>query len=244
MSKIKIGDVLKPFNGEGDVASWLDKVDLVAQLQDVADVASLIPLMLEGDAFAVYQEMAQDEKKSVAKIKTRLKEAFAENPFTAYEILKKKIWSGESVDVFVTELRRLTRLAGLDSEIAVKRAFVTGLPAIVSRELRALPNIETMPMTKVIARARALMAEEKDNFVAVSASRTQNRQGRNNTDGRNPRIDTIKCYRCLGPHLMRDCTATTVVCKKCHKTGHVFKDCNQGNGQGGDGVLAATPPSQ
>ena len=49
--------MIKPFTGEGDVVSWIKKVQLVAKLQKVSDLASFIPLYLEGDALALYLEM-------------------------------------------------------------------------------------------------------------------------------------------------------------------------------------------
>ena len=50
-------DIIKPFSGEGDVVAWLKKVRLVAKLQQVDDVASLLPLYLEADALTLYMEM-------------------------------------------------------------------------------------------------------------------------------------------------------------------------------------------
>ena len=43
-------DILKPFSSEDDVVAWLKNVRLVARLQHVDHVASLLPLYLEGDA--------------------------------------------------------------------------------------------------------------------------------------------------------------------------------------------------
>ena len=54
MAKVRLGsDILKPFSGEGDMVAWLKKVRFVARLQQVDDVASLLPLYLEGDALAL-----------------------------------------------------------------------------------------------------------------------------------------------------------------------------------------------
>ena len=37
-------DMIKPFTGEDDVMAWLKKVKLVAKLQKIADLATLLPL--------------------------------------------------------------------------------------------------------------------------------------------------------------------------------------------------------
>ena len=49
--------VIRPFNGEGDISAWLAKVELVASLTDVKDVAKFLPLYLEGGALALYLEL-------------------------------------------------------------------------------------------------------------------------------------------------------------------------------------------
>ena len=60
MVKVRISsDVIKPFSSKGDVVAWLKKVRLVARLQNVDDVASLLLLYLEGDALALYMEMVE-----------------------------------------------------------------------------------------------------------------------------------------------------------------------------------------
>ena len=64
MAKVRISrDIIKPFSGEGDVVAWLKKVRLVARLQNVDDVASLLPLYLEGDALALYIKMEEASQK-------------------------------------------------------------------------------------------------------------------------------------------------------------------------------------
>ena len=49
-------DILRPFTEEGDVVAWLNKLKLVTKLQKIEDIATLIPMYLEGNALAVYLE--------------------------------------------------------------------------------------------------------------------------------------------------------------------------------------------
>ena len=77
-------DMIKPFNGEGDVCAWLKKVHLVAKLTGVQDEACFIPLYLEGGALAVYMEMPDADQMNAGKIEERLKEAFSDSMFVAY----------------------------------------------------------------------------------------------------------------------------------------------------------------
>ena len=52
-------DSLRPFTGKGDVVMWLNKLKLVVKLQKIEDIATLIPMYLEGNALAVYLEMGE-----------------------------------------------------------------------------------------------------------------------------------------------------------------------------------------
>ena len=50
-------DMIRSFSGEGDVVAWFKKIQLVARLQKITDLASFLPLYLEGEAHALYLEM-------------------------------------------------------------------------------------------------------------------------------------------------------------------------------------------
>ena len=67
MANVRLGsDILKPFSNEGDMVAWLKKVRLMARLQFVDDIASLLPLYLEGDALALYMEMKEEDQTGLA----------------------------------------------------------------------------------------------------------------------------------------------------------------------------------
>ena len=139
MSVVKVtSDMVKPFTGDGDVVAWLQKVKLVAKLGGIVELASFIPLYLEGGALAVYMEMPEADKAVDAKIEERLKEVYTDRAFVAYGKLIGMRWSGESVDVFANELRRLVGLAGFSGtglEQAIRLAFIHGFPDDISVEL-------------------------------------------------------------------------------------------------------------
>ena len=130
MAKARISsDITKPFSSEGGVVAWLKKLRLVVKLQLVDDVASLLPLYLEGDALALYMEMEEDNQKQIEQIKARLKEAFTNDVFAAYRKGTMIRWAGERVDVYANKIKQLIGLAGFkgDSE-AHETGFRHGVP--------------------------------------------------------------------------------------------------------------------
>ena len=51
----KLSDVLSPFDGSNaDIVQWLEKIKMVAKMRGVDDLATIVPLFLEGPAYAVF----------------------------------------------------------------------------------------------------------------------------------------------------------------------------------------------
>lgn len=229
------GDMLKAFSGEGDLVAWLAKVKLVAKLQKISDLASFLPLYLEGDALALYLELSDAEQIDIDAIEKKLKEAFTDSAFIAFAKLSQKRWAGEQVDVYANELKRLGGLAGFTG-VGLNRlvvlSFINGFPANISCELQQISGIFTMELSDVIARARVLTANKSD-AVAVAAARPRRPTGRevalgrdtdngrdrpssrpfkevgleadSGRDGTGSRPFKGSCYRCGGPHMAKFC---------------------------------------
>ena len=239
MAGLQIKDFLQSFDGTGDVVQWLTKVELVAKLRKIRNVAEVIPLFLEGTAFSVYNEMGDAEKQDANCIKQALTAAFATNPFRAYEEMCRRVWRDEPVDGYLTDLRRLARLAGVTSELLLLRAFVVGLPQTVLRELRALPGVERMPLSDLVERARCLVGELVERPVVASTSTVPARRG-------TVRRAAVRCYGCGGPHLLKFCDVpvkTSPRCWSCGREGHLARECRKGNDAGRAGA-SAVPPQQ
>ena len=137
MSGVKLSDLVTQFDGTGDFAEWVQKLELVAKLQKVDDVASLLPLFLSGGAFAVYQGLDGSVKGDYGALKERLLVAFSADPCAAYGALQqRRLQPGESVDVFLADITRLARLVdeGI-SEKFLKCAFLAGLPVSVRSQI-------------------------------------------------------------------------------------------------------------
>ena len=93
MASVKLTDILSKFedNASGDFAQWLEKLELVAKLQNVSDLKSFLPLFLHEPAFAVYQQLSNEEKDDYGKMKAWLLSAFGMNCYAAYEQLQRRV---------------------------------------------------------------------------------------------------------------------------------------------------------
>lgn len=132
--------LIPEFNGssERSVAEWLEKLELICKLQKISDMASVITLRLTGMAFAVYQQLAESDKKSTDKVKEGLLAAFAVDQYVACEqLITRKMYTGETPEVYLAELLRLASLFGGMSDIALAFAFVDGLPEGACQLVRA-----------------------------------------------------------------------------------------------------------
>ena len=256
MSTIKVtGDMVKPFTGEGDsdVVAWLQKIKLVAKLADIKELENFLPLYLEGGALAVYLEMSEANQKSADEIEKRLKEVYTDGPFVAYGKIIGMRWSGESVDVFANELRRLAGLAGFQGvglEHVVRLAFINGFPADIGVELQQIKGVKGMAVSDLVTRARTLATARSSvastgaigissgNRLSRGAANVRGRGGMRGGAGRGGGDRAAfrgKCFKCEGPHMARDCPERkSIKCFACGEEGHMSYNCqaeasNQGN---------------
>jgi len=245
--------LIPEFGGGGsqDVVEWLDKAELVCELRGISRPETVIPLRLTGGAFAVYQQLTSADKKDFDKIKRALYTAFAADSFLAYEqFIARKLQPGETVDVFLAELRKLaTSLGGLSDKV-LSCAFVAGLPDAVRQLLRASCRMDTLTVEQLLARARAIMTEESDVVAAARIDVTSSRKFTGATSG-------PVCYECNLPnHLAKDCllrrrTGTVarggrgrgeIRCFRCACYGHIASSC-PGKGVGERPSAPAFSPS-
>ena len=143
------------------IAEWFSKVTWLCKLNKVKDVELVLPLRLTGHAYKIYDQLSEDERLNVAKVKSALFKAFEADVFSAYEQLHdRRLEQAEPVDAYLADIRRLAGLAGGMTEKAMCSAFVFGLPDFVRRTLRTNSRMTEMNMTELSECARAIMADQ------------------------------------------------------------------------------------
>ena len=249
--------LIPEFSGDStqNVVEWLEKAELVCKLRGVAHLESVLPLRLTGGAFAVYQQLPDADKQDIGKITKALRTAFAFDSFTAYEqFVGRRLQHGETVDVFLAELRRLTVPFGGLSDKMLACAFVAGLPDTVKQLLRAGSRMEELPIDQILTRARAVLADEVGVAAAVSAMTGAGASVK--------RVNsTLLCYQCNQPnHLARDCLLHqkgrggsyggrglgrgSARCYQCDGLGHLAASCPGNENGGRPSALAFSPDIQ
>ena len=246
-------DFITPFTGEGDVVSFITKVELVAALKKIDDEARFLPLYLEGHALAIYLEMDEADRRDPAKIKNRLKEAFCDGPIVAYAKLTSMKWGGEEVDVYANEIRRLAGLArftGPSLEHVVKLTFINGLPDYMSVQLQQVGGILDLSLAEILTKARVLTAHKATSGAVAAVatnwrpSRREGKEGASKTPPPGSGGFRGKCFECGGPHMARHCMVKTpraIQCYRCGREGHIAAYCSKGQGQGNEQGETAAP---
>ena len=234
--KLSTDKIITGFSGDGDVAAWLAKVELVARLTGEKDLATFIPLYLEGSALALYLELAEEKRADAALLKKELLRAFSDGEVKSFSRLKLVRWAGESIDVFATDIRKLARCSGFEGdglEQMVKLAFVTGFPDGISVALQQTPDFEAQKVSDLIPRARVLTSNISVGAGGVAAPAVMARKSERMNDDETGKA-VMKCYGCNGPHPVRFCPERkrTLKCFGCGGD-HLVRFCPKGDFQKG-----------
>ena len=234
----------KSFSG-GDVREWFQKFEICSDANgwDGAKKARKLPTLLEGEALAAWMELTVDEKKDFGVVKPKLIKKLAPLEFVLLEEFQKRaIFLGESVRMYCYELKRLLwqampELSDDASKQLLIHQFLTGLPAPISRQLRAAGD--TTNLEQLVERAKVLMvvdggegktAAVQSEDIEVSKLKTQIEeltvQVAALTTQRTKK--PIQCFYCKQTgHIQRYCPNRVRErrCLVCGRLGHITRNC-------------------
>jgi hypothetical protein len=224
----RLHDGIEPYDGNGDVASWLRQLEEVAASQGVDKLEQHIPCLLTKGAYAVYSGMPADDKQNWGEIKKALLAAFSPDCFEAFgQLISRRLGEDESVDVYVQDV---ARLASLVSGELLKCAVVQGLPEEARKQLRSACELTEMSLQSIVARARVVI---KNDASTRSSTSTEACFVANAAKKQQPQRSVI-CFRCGMPgHKSNFCvssessssTVSTVNSKRRNLTGASKKYC-------------------
>ena len=238
---IKFADLVSQYDGSGEFSEWIQKLELVAKLQKVDELHVVLPLFLSGGAFAVYQGLSDEIEEDYKEVKNALTTAFSTSPLTAYEeFINRRLKENESVDVYLAELTRLSKLISSHvSEEWIRCAFILGLPDEARKQLQTACSISTMSLYQIAEKSRSLVILRRKESCFVSCVNPVAISLRQVPQGRGKK--TITCYRCgEDGHISRNCSEE-IDKKRCFVCGmdnhlalHYYKKCTNSKNMEGE----------
>ena len=134
----------KPFSS-GNASDWLKRFEICSASNSWSDEmkAKKLPTLLEGEALAIWLEMTAETQADYTAARDMLITKMNPEAFISLdEFHQRKLHPGESVTLYVHELKKLLerampKLAGDVCNQLVLHQFLAGLPHEVARQLRA-----------------------------------------------------------------------------------------------------------
>ena len=189
-----------------DIVEWFTRAEVLCKHHGV-DLTLVLPARLTSGAFAVWLQMPEDRRRSAEAVRDALYDAFAMDALAAYDAYaSRRLQPGESVDVYLADLRRLATLYGGVPDRALACAFIAGLPDAVRSTIRAGTRAEALELASILARARAVLSDQR---VSLAAAVTRGKTEK--VDHRGPTKQPLKrqpprCWTCgCAGHISRKC---------------------------------------
>ena len=154
---------LPSFFSEGDPTEWLKRYEICCNTNDWGDElkAKKLPTLLEGEVLVTWLELTCEQQSNYELAKTKILERMGPIRFVSMgDFHHRRLLPGESLSVFSHELKRLIDQVMPTADAAIRQQllihqFLTGLPAEISKRLRAAGEIDDLG--QLIQRAKLLM---------------------------------------------------------------------------------------
>lgn len=224
MKSIKL---IPRYDGKGDIDSWLCRAELIVQAQQ-ENPAVVIPVCLDGAAFAVYEHMSAADREDFSLIRTALTRAFGMSEYDAFAAFsERQLQAGESTDVYAVAITRLGRLCAITEDTALACKFISGLPVSMRNEV--MVKLGRGPTLADATEAAQLLVSSsrhtKEGFVGqVAVPQQANR----------PRQARGSAARVGDEH--------SRACFRCGIVGHFVRTCPMRSFLGNDNGKIASPP--
>ena len=226
--------IISEYDGSGDVVEWFTRAELLCEHRG-AELSAVLPLRLTGGAFSVWAQLSTADRGSLAAVKAALFTAFAPDGFAAYDsFISRRLQPGESADVYLADLRRLSELVGGVPDRVLTCAFVAGLPDAVRQVIRAGSRAEALDLPSVVARARAVLSDDRVGAAAAAAMAVPRGQGSAPEAPEPAAATAARAQRRSRPRR----------CWTCGRVGHLAAGCPEGNGAGSGASAPVPSPAQ